>query len=292
MKIFHLILFVTLNCLNLNAQITDAKIVDSIFIQIKGIRGEFTKFNQAQDEIKKLKEQRLLDSTLIAVKEGKNKSLLEELVNLKKENDELLVFKNRLTTEVQKGKDQMSSMLNKQIEFLLKEDLYYRKLLFSRNMLTSIKQDAGILGVAKVGQLNTFIDIYDSILLVEKVFEKEYNKMAIEESKRSIERLKIQLKKNIPSNKNLELALEDLLLDLNEYCENTNILYSLFAKMYPLGSVQMPNNSKATNPFYKELQQAYYYVYRYPYLVDLLNKYMDNPSFREQYKSKAKLDCL
>ena len=166
------------------------------------------------------------------------------------------------------------------------------RLLLSNNLLKSILNFAQKSSSKKLTQLNYFIEIYDSISSLNKIFDFPYSEIQTKETLKRISLISDLVKQKIPNNKVLLSELEYLAGKTKNYCKNTLDLFNHFHAYESTAKVDI-------NLFYNKVSMGYYYAYEYPYLIELLNKFQEEPAYRakfptdkkEQFKNKPPFTC-
>jgi hypothetical protein len=85
--------------------------------------------------------------------------------------------------------------------------------------------------------------------------------------------------------------IESLKKVLKRYCSNTYELHLLFKNIYSLGKVDLSSGIESKSMFRREIEQAYFLVFQYKYLNDMLNMYQRDSTYREQFKDKITFTC-
>jgi hypothetical protein len=85
----------------------------------------------------------------------------------------------------------------------------------------------------------------------------------------------------MPANKIVLSELEYLSEKTKDYCKNT---LDLFNHFYTYAGIA----KQGGNQFNNKAAMGYYYAYKYSYLLDLLNKFLDDPNYRSQFEDKDK----
>lgn len=282
MKYFLTIAIVLLNLFSSKAQINDTKVIDSIHKGIKSIKAIIDDKEVYKEEINNLKRQQLRDSISLYRKEAEISNLLALVENLKKEKVDLNSKKKELQDSLLFFKSDYSAFFDKQIEFFLKEEFDSKsRLLLSNNSIKNFFQLAQKSSAKKLTQLGYFIEIYDSISSIYKLFDLPYNEIQTKETLKKIESITLLAKQKMPANKIVLSELEYLSEKTKDYCKNT---LDLFNHFYTYAGIAKQDG----NQFNNKAAMGYYYAYKYSYLLELLNKFLDDPTYRSQFEDKDK----
>jgi hypothetical protein len=283
MKYFLTIAIVLLNLFSSKAQINDTKVIDSIHKGIKSIKAILDDKEAYKEEINNLKRQQLRDSITLYRKDAEISNLLSSVENLKKEKVDLNSKKKELQDSLLFLKSDYSTFFDNQIEIFLKEEFDSKssRLLLSNNSLKNFFQLAQKSYAKKLTQLGYFIEIYDSISFIYKLFDLPYNEIQTKEALKKIESLIILAKQKMPANKIVLSELENLSEKTKDYCKNT---LDLFNHFYTYAAIAKQD----ANQFNNKAAMGYYYDYKYSYLLNLLNKFLDDPTYRSQFEDKDK----
>ena len=282
MKYFLTIAIVLLNLFSSKAQINDTKVIDSIHKGIKSIKAIIDDKEVYKEEINNLKRQQLRDSISLYRKEAEISNLLALVENLKKEKVDLNSKKKELQDSLLFFKSDYSAFFDKQIEFFLKEEFDSKsRLLLSNNSIKNFFQLAQKSSAKKLTQLSYFIEIYDSISSIYKLFDLPYNEIQTKETLKKIESITLLAKQKMPANKIVLSELEYLSEKTKDYCKNT---LDLFNHFYTYAGIA----KQGGNQFNNKAAMGYYYAYKYSYLLELLNKFLDDPTYRSQFEDKDK----
>lgn len=275
-------------------QVNDPKLLDSLFNKVKEIKIILDDSKSYKEEIKILKKVQLSDSLILNEKDKKISGLLNAVEILKKENDSLVLQKKRVITDFQNSKLDYSNLSDKQIEILFSEEFNGRgSLTLSSELLKSILSIAQKTSSKKLNQINDYLEIYDSIVNINKIFENPYSEELKKETYKRIDLVATLAKQKIPGNDNVFSELNKLRDRNRDYCKNTLELYTQFYNFLPLSKSTDINFNidKSNSVFIKKTEQLYYLVYKYKYLLKALNDYTDIPAFREQFKNKPTFTC-
>lgn len=276
-------------------QVNDPKLLDSLFNKVKEIKIILDNSKSDKEEIKILKKELLNDSLILNEKDKKILGLSNAVEILKKEKDSLTVQNKQVITDFQNSKLDYSNLSDKQIEILFSEEFNGRgSLTLSSELLKSILSIAQKTPSKRLNQINVYLEIYDSIVSINKIFEKPYSEELKKETYKRIDFVASLAKQKIPGNDNVILSELNKLKDRNrDYCKNTLELYTQFYNVLPLSkSTELIFNiDKSNSVFIKKTEQLYYLVYKYKYLLKALNDYTDIPAFREQFKNKPTFTC-
>ena len=107
-----------------------------------------------------------------------------------------------------------------------------------------------------------------------------YNEIQTKEALKKIESLIILAKQKMPANKIVLSELENLSEKTKDYCKNT---LDLFNHFYTYAAIAKQD----ANQFNNKAAMGYYYAYKYSYLLDLLNKFLDDPTYRSQFEDNG-----
>jgi hypothetical protein len=145
----------------------------------------------------------------------------------------------------------------------------------------------------RLNQINDYLEIYDSIVSINKMFENPYSEELKKETYKRIDLVASLAKQKIPGNDNVFSELNKLRDRNRDYCKNTLELYTQFYNFLPLSKSTDINFNidKSNSVFIKKTEQLYYLVYKYKYLLKALNDYTDIPAYREQFKNKPTFTC-
>lgn len=282
MKYFLTIAIVFLNLFSSKAQINDTKVIDSIHKGIKSIKAILDDKEAYKEEINNLKRQQLRDSISLYRKEAEISNLLASVENLKKEKVDLNSKKKELQDSLLFFQSDYSTFFDKQIEIFLKEEFDSKsRLLLSNNSIKNFFQLAQKSSAKKLTQLGYFIEIYDSISSIYKLFDLPYNEIQTKATLKKIESITLLAKQKMPANKIVLSELEYLSEKTKDYCKNTLDLFNHFYTYAPIAK-------QDANQFTNKAAMGYYYAYKYSYLLDLLNKFLDDPTYRSQFEDKDK----
>lgn len=282
MKYFLTIAIVFLNLFSSKAQINDTKVIDSIHKGIKSIKAILDDKEAYKEEINNLKRQQLRDSISLHRKEAEISNLLASVENLKKEKVDLNSKKKELQDSLLFFQSDYSTFFDKQIEIFLKEEFDSKsRLLLSNNSIKNFFQLAQKSSAKKLTQLGYFIEIYDSISSIYKLFDLPYNEIQTKATLKKIESITLLAKQKMPANKIVLSELEYLSEKTKDYCKNTLDLFNHFYTYAPIAK-------QDANQFTNKAAMGYYYAYKYSYLLDLLNKFLDDPTYRSQFEDKDK----
>ena len=282
MKYFLTITIVLLNLFYSKAQINDTKVIDSIHKGIKSIKAILDDKEAYKEEINNLKRQQLRDSISLYRKEAEISNLLASVENLKKEKVVLNSKKKELQDSLLFFQSDYSTFFDKQIEIFLKEEFDSKsRLLLSNNSIKNFFQLAQKSSAKKLTQLGYFIEIYDSISSIYKLFDLPYNEIQTKETLKKIESITLLAKQKMPANKIVLSELEYLSEKTKDYCKNT---LDLFNHFYTYAGIA----KQGSNQFNNKAAMGYYYAYKYSYLLELLNKFLDDPTYRSQFEDKDK----
>jgi len=296
MKYFLTLVIVAFNFYSSLSQVSESKLIDSVFKNIREIKTILDNSETHKDEIKKFKYQFVIDSLDLE----KNKKTIQDLtIALEKSKDDKVEFSKK-TRQLQ------DSLKNFQVEYSVIADSQIETLLnqqFDKNGSLPVTRDIIItmLSIAqkstskKADQLKAYMDIYDSVTSVRKIFEKEFDMASVQQAKKNINLIEISIKNKL-SNTNaiaIEKEVSNLKKLVDGYCQNT---YELFFSLYKKSGMK-PTMQSNIDPhiektaFRVELEGAYFLAFQYPYLLKVLNQFKDDPAFREQFKNKPPFTC-
>ena len=282
MKYVLIFLIVVLNISSTKAQVADLKIVDSIYKSIKGIKTILDDTESYKEEIKIFKKQHLRDSLSLNKKEDEIANLLASIESLKKEKADFNIKKKELQDSLILFQSDYSNIFDKQIDILLNEKFDSQsRLLLSSNLLKSMLNFAQKSSSKKLIQLNYFIEIYDSISSVNKIFDFPYSEIQTKETLKKLNLISGLVKQKMPNNKVLLSELEYLAEKTKNYCKKTLDLFNHFYTYESLAKADI-------NQFKNKVSMGYYYASEYNYLIDLLNKFLEEPTYRAQFPTTQK----
>ena len=290
MKYFLTLVFVALNFFSSIAQVSESKFIDSVFKSIKEIKTILDNSATHKEEIKIFKNQFVKDSLDLE----KNKKTMQDLtIDLEKFKYDKIEFSKK-TRELQDSLKNFqvdySVIADSQIETLLNQQFDKNgSLPVSRDIMTSMLSLAQKSTSKKINQLKTYMDIYDSVTSVRKIFEKEFDIVSVQQAKKSISLIEIAIKNKLSNAIAIEKEVGNLKKLVEGYCQNT---YELFFFLNKNSGVNPTNQSKIyphiqKTPFQIELEGLYFVAFKYPYLVKVLNQFKDDPAYREQFKNKT-----
>jgi hypothetical protein len=228
MKYFLTLVFVALNFYSSLAQVSESKFIDSVFKNIKEIKTILDNSATHKEEIKNFKNQFIIDSLDLE----KNKKIIQDLtIALEKSKDDKVEFSKK-TRQFQDSLNnfqlEYSTIADNHIESILNQQFDKNgSLPLSRDVLTNLLRLSQKSTSKKIEQLKSYIDIYDSITSVRKIFEKEYDIVSVQQAKKSITLIEISIKNKF-SNANaiaIEKEVSNIKKLVDGYCQNT---YELF----------------------------------------------------------------
>lgn len=292
MKYIFLFQILFLSFSQIKGQVNNSIITDSIFKEIKEIKKILDSTESYKEKIKLYIKRQESEAEVLKSKEKKITELDSVNTSLKKKIDALEVDKKGIQNQLNTNKSEQAFKADKQIEVLLQQKFDKPgNLILDRNLILSIQDLANDATPSKLNQLRAYIEIYDSLMVVKKVFELPYNEQVIQQANNTIQAIELSIKKKLNANPYLTDEVENVKKLISRYCSNTFELHSLFAKIYPLAKTDLSSVTQTKSAFRKEIEQAYFLVYQYKYLNDMLNKYLLDSGFREQFKEKPTFTC-
>ena len=274
------------------SQVSDQKILDSIFKSIKGIRLILDNAETHKEEVEKYKKILEKDSSDLKKNDNKIKDLIIEVSKLELEKSELKNKISHFQDSLKIIQSVFSEISDEQIENLL--DGQFDKpgnLVLGRDMMLSILSFAQKTSPKKLNQFNAYLEIYDSIISIRKTFDAPYNILSNQSAVKSIANLELMTKKKLPDNKSIKSEVENLKKLVSRYCSNTSELYNLFFRIAPLAETTFISDLEVKSSFRSEVEKAYFLVFQYKYLNEMLNKFLLESAFREQFKNKPTFTC-
>jgi uncharacterized coiled-coil DUF342 family protein len=272
MKYLSLVVLVLLYTDNLMAQKPEVnRKIDTVFLGLlEEIKKEITVEKSIIEENKTLKENKLDSAKKIARLEKKINDNQEDLNQTKQKLTNLEEFKQ------------------KQVRFLEQEIAAVVKSAWGlpKELLQNYSNRAGDLGPKNAGDLSDFIRFSDSILSIKKFFEREYDAKFYRVEKARVEKLAGQLSTKSNLFPKLKEEVDRLKEVLDRYCVNTDEVYTRFQKIYSLRK-----DFSKTDAFREELKKLTYYATDYPFLYDLINRFVTNEITQEEYKDR-KISCI
>jgi len=258
----------------------------------KQIKEELVGLNYFQDELKKAKEQNVRDSQLIKRKSDSVFLTTRENMQLKIDTSHYLTSKRELQKEFDNYKKKHVELGDSQIEYLLNSRFDKEgNPPHNHDFLMSYTKSSQGISAQKIKQLKDYIEICDSFIAVKKIFEVEYKSSNITYAKNSIKNIQNNVRLNLPKDTVLTKELIGLTRSVDIYCQNTNELFAIFRRIYPIAEAETPGVETTLTPFRKELDKAFFYVRDYPYLKKLLNYFKNDKKFREDYKNREPIIC-
>jgi len=292
MKRSLFLFFVLINSFSAFSQVNDPKKIDSILNGINSIKTILDNSKAHKEEIEKYKNKLIKDSLDLEAE----KKIIRDLKDVaEKFADEKVELNNKLKQyrdSLKSLQSEYSNISDKQIELLLNEQFDKPgNLVFSKNTISGILSFAQMTSSKKLNQIKAYINIYDSIFSVRKIFEEPFNILSIQQANKRVSAIEITIKKDLANNISMTNEVENLKKLLNRYCSNTFELYNLFYKIAPLAETNFSSSIDVKSAFRSEVEKAYYLVFQYKYLNEVLNKFLLEPTFREQFKSKPTFTC-
>jgi hypothetical protein len=294
MKYFLTLVIVAFNFHSSLSQVSEPKFIDSVFKNIREIKTILDNSATHKEEIKNFKNQFIIDSLDLE----KNKKTIQDLtIALEKFKDEKVEFSKKtrqFQDSLKNFQSEYSSIADNQIETLLNQKFDKTgSLPVSREVMTSMLSLAQKSTSKKINQLKAYIDVYDSVISVRKIFEKEYDMALAQQAKKSIASIEISIKNKLSNTNAIEKEVSNLKKLVDGYCQNT---YELFFSLYKKSGMK-PTMQSNIDPhiektaFRVELEGAYFLAFQYPYLLKVLNQFKDDPAYREQFKNKHTFTC-
>lgn len=292
MKYIFLFQILFLSFSQVNGQVTNTIVTDSIFKEIKEIKKILDSNEFYKEKIKLYIKRQESEAEVLRLKENKITELDSVNTSLKKKIDALEVDKKGIQNQLNTNKSEQAFKADKQIEVLLQQKFDKPgNLILDRNLILSIQDLANDASPSKLNQLRAYIEIYDSLMVVKRVFELPYNEQVIQQANKTIQSVEQLNKLRLNSNASLSSEIGNVKKLLGRYCSNTLELLNLFARTYPLSKTDVNAIDDVKSFFRNEIEQGYYLVYQYKYLNDMLNKYLLDSGFREQFKEKPTFTC-
>jgi hypothetical protein len=292
MKYFIFLLSISLNIFVSKAQITDQKIVDSIFRDLQLIRKSINNSEYLNNEITKLTKSKFNDSIIIATKENQIRVLISQQAVLEQEKTGLLTSKTEAELNLKKLNIDQANYAEKQIEIFLNQGFDSTgRLLLNKNLISSILNFAQKSSPKNLSMLIAFLEIKDSIEAIRKIFDEPYSKQETQKANEKIEQLKLFAKQKLQNNNtSITNELSKLQNDVNDYCKKTSELYSAFNRIYPLSKTNIQGDGD-NSVFIRRVDEQYFIAYKYMHLLKLMDKYIVDQSYREQFKDKPTFTC-
>jgi hypothetical protein len=292
MKYFIFLLSISLNIFVSKAQITDQKIVDSIFRDLQLIRKSIDNSEYLNKQIAILTKLKSDDSIAIANKNIQIGVLSSQIAVLEQEKKGLVSSKTDAELNLKKLNIDQASYAEKQIEIFLNQDFDETgRLLLNKNLISSILTSAQKSSPKNLNMLIAFLEIKDSIEVIRKIFDEPYSKLETQKANEKIEKLKLLAKQKLQNNNtSIMNELTYLQNDVNDYCKQTSELYSAFTRIYPLSKTNIQGDGDRS-VFIRRVDEQYFIAYRYNHLIKLMDKYIEEQSYREQFKDKPTFTC-
>jgi hypothetical protein len=292
MKYFIFFLSISLNIFVSKAQITDQKIVDSIFRDLQLIRKSIDNSEYLNKQIAILTKLKSDDSIAIANKNIQIGVLSSQIAVLEQEKKGLVSSKTDAELNLKKLNIDQASYAEKQIEIFLNQDFDETgRLLLNKNLISSILTSAQKSSPKNLNMLIAFLEIKDSIEVIRKIFDEPYSKLETQKANEKIEKLKLLAKQKLQNNNtSIMNELTYLQNDVNDYCKQTSELYSAFTRIYPLSKTNIQGDGDRS-VFIRRVDEQYFIAYRYNHLIKLMDKYIEEQSYREQFKDKPTFTC-
>lgn len=292
MKYFIFLLSISLNIFVSKAQITDQKIVDSIFRDLQLIRKSIDNSEYLNKQIASLTKLKSDDSIAIANKNIQIGVLSSQIAVLEQEKKGLVSSKTDAELNLKKLNIDQANYAEKQIEIFLNQDFDETgRLLLNKNLISSILTFAQKSSPKNLNMLIAFLEIKDSIEVIRKIFDEPYSKLETQKANEKIEKLKLLAKQKLQNNNtSIMNELTYLQNDVNDYCKQTSELYSAFTRIYPLSKTNIQGDGDRS-VFIRRVDEQYFIAYRYNHLIKLMDKYIEEQSYREQFKDKPTFTC-
>lgn len=292
MKPSLFLFFVLIKSISAFSQVNEPKKIDSILNGINSIKTILDNSKAHKEEIEKFKNKLLKDSLDLEVEKKIIRELKDAAEKFATEKIELNNKLKQVRDSLKSFQSEYSNISDKQIESLLNEQFDKPgNLVFSKNSMSSILSFAQMTSSKKLNQIKAYINIYDSIFSVRKIFEEPFNKISIQQANKRVAAIETAIKNDLENNIPITNEVENLKKLLNRYCSNTFELYNLFFKIAPLAETNFLSSIDVKSAFRSEVEKAYYLVFQYKYLNEILNKFLLEPTYREQFKSKPTFTC-
>jgi hypothetical protein len=292
MKYFIFLLSISLNISFSKAQITDQKIVDSIFRDLQLIRKSIDNSEYLNKQIAILTKLKSDDSIAIANKNIQIGVLSSQIAVLEQEKKGLVSSKTDAELSLKKLNIDQANYSEKQIEIFLNQGFDETGgLLLNKNLISSILNFAQKSSPKNLSMLIAFLEIKDSIEVIRKIFDEPYSKQETQKANEKIEQLKLFAKQKLQNNNtSITTELSKLQNDVNDYCKKTSELYSAFNRIYPLSKTNIQGDGD-NSVFIRRVDEQYFIAYKYMHLLKLMDKYIVDQSYREQFKDKPTFTC-
>jgi len=292
MKYFIFFLLISLNIFVSKAQITDQKIVDSIFRDLQLIRKSIDNSEYLNKQIAILTKLKSDDSIAIANKNIQIGVLSSQIAVLEQEKKGLVSSKTDAELSLKKLNIDQANYSEKQIEIFLNQGFDETGgLLLNKNLISSILNFAQKSSPKNLSMLIAFLEIKDSIEVIRKIFDEPYSKQETQKANEKIEQLKLFAKQKLQNNNtSITTELSKLQNDVNDYCKKTSELYSAFNRIYPLSKTNIQGDGD-NSVFIRRVDEQYFIAYKYMHLLKLMDKYIVDQSYREQFKDKPTFTC-
>jgi len=292
MKYFIFFLSISLNIFVSKAQITDQKIVDSIFRDLQLIRKSIDNSEYLNKQIAILTKLKSDDSIAIANKNIQIGVLSSQIAVLEQEKKGLVSSKTDAELNLKKLNIDQASYAEKQIEIFLNQGFDETgRLLLNKNLISSILNFAQKSSPKNLNMLIAFLEIKDSIEVIRKIFDEPYSKQETQKANEKIEQLKLFAKQKLQNNNtSITNELSKLQNDVNDYCKKTSELFSAFNRIYPLSKTNIQGDGD-NSVFIRRVDEQYFIAYKYMHLLKLMDKYIVDQSYREQFKDKPTFTC-
>jgi hypothetical protein len=292
MKYFIFFLSISLNIFVSKAQITDQKILDSIFRDLQLIRKSIDNSEYLNKQTAVLTKLKSEDSIAIANKNIQIGVLSSQIAVLEQEKKGLVSSKTDAELNLKKLNIDQANYAEKQIEIILNQGFDEKgRFLLNKNFISTFLNFVQKSSPKNLSMLIAFLEIKDSIEVIRKIFDEPYSKQETQKANEKIEKLKLFAKQKLQNNNtSITNELSKLHIDVNDYCKKTSELYSAFNRIYPLSKT----NIKGDGDIYvltRRVDEQYFIAYKYMHLLKLMEKYLEDQSYREQFKDKPTFTC-
>jgi hypothetical protein len=244
--------------------------IDSVILKIvKDIRDELNNKKQMEEENKRLKNEKEADTTTINRLNSKIDDLNIQIAQI-----------DRLSKEFNSYKQDQTAFLEQEIRMIIKHSSKTPK-----DILIKYSERAERLAPKNKKELSDFIDFCDTINSIKMFFEKEYNAFSYRIERNRWAQLSQSVTKRGGLYPTLIKEVKELQTLLDDYCKNTNEVFSRFKKVYYLR-----NDRSKTDAFAASVKQTTYYAMDYPYLYNLIAKFINDSKTQDDY-SDRKVIC-
>jgi len=276
MKYLKLLLFFFFIALKGQSQANESSNkIDSIHVLLKQLKAVVDKSVEFKNNIEPYQKQITDDSLKI-------KKLENELEKIKDERDKAKLENSKNTTEIDNIKSEQNVFLGEIIKNIVNESSS-----ISTTLLTKLKERALKYSPSNADDIETFIQIRDSLLVLKKVLENEYEITKISAAKISWNNLAGLAKKHSNKFTKLNKEVEDLGKQLNNYCTKSNEIYKELSNIYILRN----DFSKENNSFKEACLGLRYKVKDFPFLFKLLEDYYEKEPIQNKYKTLYQVKC-